>query len=252
MPDQRQHRGPHPEDALLFARDAWPKLQHAVEHLSWLLTRGYAEPSALKLVGDHFQLAARQRIAVRRAACADQALAARAANCVPPAKLAGCHLALDGFNLLTTVEAALAGGVLLCCRDRCVRDMASVHGSYRKVLETQPALEHIGTFLATLDVSSVTWWLDRPVSNSGRLRQRIEQTARQHRWQWTVELVPDADRPLQSTSEIVVSADSGILDRCHRWSNITPQILTALSTSLWLVPMVGDAAQLSPEDRCRS
>src|SRR5688500_10446127 len=52
MPDHRSHRGPHPEDAGLFAPAVHPTLRSAVADLSWLLTRGYADPSALKLVGD--------------------------------------------------------------------------------------------------------------------------------------------------------------------------------------------------------
>ena len=69
MPDSRQHRGPHPRDAELFAEAALPRLREAVAHYSWLLGRGYAEVAALALVGDHFQLTVRQRQAVQRASC---------------------------------------------------------------------------------------------------------------------------------------------------------------------------------------
>ena len=61
MPDKRCHRGAHPEDARLFDESKWPVLRSAVADLSWLLTRGYAERSGLKVVGDHFQLESRQR-----------------------------------------------------------------------------------------------------------------------------------------------------------------------------------------------
>ncbi len=71
MPDQRQHRGPHPEDTQLFAPEYWPRLREATRDLSWLLSRGYASPSALKLVGDRYSLNVRQRIAVARCACGE-------------------------------------------------------------------------------------------------------------------------------------------------------------------------------------
>ena len=64
MPDTRTHRGPHPEDAKLFAPAAWPALREATAELCWLLSRHYAAPSALKLVGDRHQLSARQRAAL--------------------------------------------------------------------------------------------------------------------------------------------------------------------------------------------
>ncbi len=59
---------------------------------------------------------------------------------------------VDAFNLITTVEAALAGGVLIKGRDGCLRDMASMHGSYRKVAETIPALHCIGEVMAAADL----------------------------------------------------------------------------------------------------
>ena len=69
MPDRRTHRGPHPEDAELFATAAIPALRAAAADLTWLLDRGYAVSSSLKLVGDRHYLAVRQRVAVARCVC---------------------------------------------------------------------------------------------------------------------------------------------------------------------------------------
>ena len=77
MPDRRAHRGPHPEDARLFAAEVHPALRRATGDLCWLLSRGYARESSLKLVGDRYGLLARQRIAVARCACSDEAAADR-------------------------------------------------------------------------------------------------------------------------------------------------------------------------------
>ena len=186
MPDTRRHRGPHPEDKRLFAREHWPLLRSAVADLNWLLTRGYAEPSALKLVGDRHWLDRRQRIAVMRCACSDQALESRRSRELDLRDLAGRRLLLDGYNVLTTVEAALAGGVILVGRDGCYRDMASVHGTYRKVDETLPALEHIGRLLDQSAVANCLWYLDSPVSNSGRLKTVMLEFALEREWPWQV------------------------------------------------------------------
>lgn len=235
MPDKRSHRGPHPRDPALFDRQAEPVLREAVRHLSWLLTRGYAEPSSLKLVGDRFALTDRQRIAVRRSSCADQQLAARRDSEIPCSALGGLCVAIDGFNLLTTIEAALCGGVLLKGRDGCCRDMASMHGSYRKVAETTPALELIGDFLVASGVSSARWWLDRPVSNSGRLRTIMNDLARERGWDWTIELAADPDAILSESDEIVVTADSQILDRCARWCSLAKAIVETRIDDAWIL-----------------
>jgi len=220
VPDQRRHRGPHPDDVRLFGADALPALQTAVAELAWLLTRGYPHASSLKLVGDRHALESRQRLAVSRCTCGDADAARRQQRQVSPQSLAGCRIELDGYNVLTSIEAALSGGVLLLARDGVLRDMASMHGSYRKVDETLPALELIGQTLAGFGVSEALWLLDRPVSNSGRLKKIIEDLAGQWGWTWQVELVHDPDAELMQSDEIVATADSAILDLCEAWFNL--------------------------------
>jgi len=209
----------------LFHPDRHVALATAVRHLSWLLSRDYALPSALKLVGDRFQLTKRQRIAVQRCACSDAALAARQARRIDAGTLAGSSVAIDGYNLLTTVEAALAGAVILVGRDGCYRDMASMHGSYRRVEETRPAIEAVGKTLERAGVRSGDWYLDRPVSNSGRLKAFLLEVAGECGWAWTVDLADNPDKLLSEIDAVVVTADSVILDRCGRWFNLARAVV---------------------------
>ncbi len=220
MPDSRSHRGPHPEDGELFAPSQWERLRQATFDLSWLLTRGYVNPSALSLVGNRHRLTARQRLAVERAACSDKELVSRRLRQVHPEEVRGQRIFIDGYNILTTVEAALGGGILLRARDGAVRDMASMHGHYRKVLETIPAVELIGRALEHLQIAEAVWFLDRPVSNSGRLKTLITELATKNSWLWRVELVNSPDPILMEAPEIVATADSIVLDYCQRWLNL--------------------------------
>ena len=146
-------------------------------------------------------------------------------------------MSIDGFNLLTTIEAAFAGGVLLRGRDECLRDMASVHGSYRKVAETTPAIRAIGQFLGESPPELCTWWLDRPVSNSGRVSQLIMAIAQAEGWPWQTQLVPDPDHELRQTRDVVVTADSVILDACNAWVNLASGIVGRLVPHAWIVPL---------------
>jgi hypothetical protein len=237
VPDKRAHRGPHPDDTQLFAPEMWPRLQEAVVDLSWLWGRGYASVSALKIVGDRYLLDQRQRIAVGRCACSDEARDRRHRSRVEPGQLAGQTLWLDGYNVLTSVEAALAGGVILLARDGCFRDLASVHGTWRKVQETVPAIEIVGRYLAGLGVAETTWYLDRPVSNSGRLKMLLRQAANEQGWPWTVELVPDPDKILATTDCTIASADSAILDQCRRWVNLARAVIETSVPAARIVPL---------------
>lgn len=226
MPDKRTHRGRHPEDAGLFAPAAVPALRAAVADFSLLLTKGYAEKSTLKLVGDRFKLTDRQRSAVLRSACSNQQLNRRLSRQVALSAIRDQNLAIDGYNILITIEAAISGGVLFIARDSTYRDIASIHGTYRKVTETVPAIELIGQHLAALGLRSAEWFLDSPVSNSGRLKTLICQIARDHHWPWQVRLTFNPDAELIKTDCIVASSDSVILDACYRWTNLAAEIIS--------------------------
>ena len=99
-------------------------------------------------------------------------------------QLANRNLEVDALNLLITLESALSGGVVLHARDGTYRDMASIHGSYRKVDQTMAAIQLAGDFFHRRHVDSVLWRIDRPVSNSGRLRAMLAQQAADSGWNW--------------------------------------------------------------------
>lgn len=212
-------------------------MRSATDDLCWLLDRGYAVRSSLQLVGNRYQLRERQRLAVWRCADRSEAIRARRDRQVAVAELAGACVWLDGYNVLTSIEAALGGGVLLAARDGCIRDMASMHGSYRKVAETIPALRLIGAVLAEHGAAECRWLLDSPVSNSGRLKGMLLETAAAEGWQWTAEVVPDPDRVLGETDELVATSDSVILDRCPRWVNLVREVVTSRIPGAWIVDL---------------
>jgi hypothetical protein len=239
MPDKRSHRGPHPADAKLFAPDAIGDLQLAVADFSLLLTKGYAEKSALKLVCDKFSLTERQRLAVMRSACSDQHLTSRNQRCVAIEELAGQGIAIDGYNVLITIEAAMSGACVFKGRDGCFRDLASIHGTYRKVTETIPALQLVGEFLKEIGVNEATWLLDRPVSNSGRLKTLISELARDSNWNWEIELLLSPDAELKKTDLIVASSDSVVLDCCKKWGNLATEIIKSKLSSVRVIDLSG-------------
>jgi hypothetical protein len=254
----------------MFEPAAQPRLRAAASDFCWLLSRGYPHDSGLKLVGDRYDLVARQRVAVSRCCCSDAEAARRRSSQVGAERLGGVALWLDGYNVLTTIEAALAGGVILAARDGAYRDMASMHGSYRKVAETLPALELLGRTIAAYHVAECRWFLDRPVSNSGRLKGIIEELGASRGWPWGVELVADPDavladagagaavqlpsqpgqlppQPGQLPSQpgqlpvrpgvVVATADSAILARSAAWFNLAREVVTQHVPAAWVVEL---------------
>lgn len=236
MPDQRRHRGPHPEDTRLFATNQVSALQAATVDLRWLLDRHYALQSSLKLVGDRYTLTTRQRTAVSRCVCTTDQQQRRWKNRLHD--IGGTsEIWIDGYNVLTSIEAALSGGVMLCGHDGCLRDMASMHGSYRKVEETVPALQLVGHHLTASGVGRVHWLLDEPVSNSGRLRSMMLELGKAEQWPWEVELVPDPDPILAVCPHVIATADSEILNQARSWYPLVNQLVQDAIPTAWIVDL---------------
>jgi hypothetical protein len=234
---QQIHRGPASKDKELFGESQLPALRAAALDLCWLLDHGYALRSAIELVGNRHNLTARQRIAVSRCVCSAEAMRHRRESELAPADLRGRELWLDGYNVLTVLESALSGGVVLVGRDGCCRDIAAIHKRYRKVRETIPVLRLIGEVTAGWGVSCVRWWLDQPVSNSGRLKTVIGEVAGAAGWNMPVELAFNPDKILWESGHVVATSDGVVLDRCRQWVNLSREIITTHLSQTWLLDL---------------
>lgn len=220
------HRGAHPQDAEQFADSELPDLRAAVYDLSWLRTRGYGDSAALKLVGDQYRLKRRQRNAVARCACRDQEREHRLRALLSPPDLKGAHLDIDAFNVLIPVEGALGGAYLFVGRDRAIRDVNPVQGTYRIVEETTPALRAIQQTLQELAVSGVTWHLDEHVSNVGRVKAKLGQIAPGSERTWRITVEPNVDASLKQASGPVATSDSAILDASSSWIHLEATVIS--------------------------
>jgi hypothetical protein len=101
-----------------------------------------------------------------------------------------------------------------------------------------PAVELIGQFLANR-VDGCLSYLDRPVSNSGRLKRILLEVAARRGWPWDVELVADPDRVLAAESGPIATADSAILDHCMAWVNLAREIVGTCVPLARLVDLAG-------------
>ncbi|MBA7692389.1 hypothetical protein ES703_100956 [subsurface metagenome] len=133
----------------------------------------------------------------------------------------------------------MSGGVIFKGRDGCFRDLASIHGTYRKVTETIPAVRLIGEFLGEIGVAKALWLLDSPVSNSGRLKTLIGELARKNNWNWEIELLLSPDAALKKTAAVVASSDSVVLDGCKRWVNLATEIIKKKLASARVIDLSG-------------
>jgi hypothetical protein len=187
---------------------------------------GYPDKASLKLVGDRFRLTERQRMAVLRGACSNADLKLRKAKELRENELKGKTILIDGFNLLISLETALSGGLIFVGRDGGYRDLASVHGTYKRVTTTQEAVEMVGRFCKKQEVEKLIWYFDTPVSNSGRLKVLLYEIAEQNGWNWEIILDFNPDKVLKEAEEgVVVSSDAMVINECVEWVNLSSILL---------------------------
>lgn len=210
---------------MYFSEKYTTALTAATDDMCWLLSRGYAGNSALQLVGNRYKLNKRQRSAVSRICCSEADKVNRAKTECTPAELQNETIEIDGFNLLIWLESALSGAFTFKTRDGLYRDISSVHGSYKRVVKTEEAIITVGRILQKIRVAKVKWYLDKPISNSGRLKTMLAEIAVREGFDWEIELVYNPDKVLAESKNIVVSSDGWILDRAENWFNLNAYLL---------------------------
>ncbi|MGI6736823.1 MAG: DUF434 domain-containing protein [Anaerovoracaceae bacterium] len=219
-------RGFVPKDARFFSADALPLLRTAARHIRFLINEGYDIKSASTYVGNHFLLSERQRLALVRSLATDRQLAGRRRRECTTADLHGRTAHVDGFNTIITLETALCDSPLFRGMDGAIRDLAGLRGSYRLIAETSAAIRLLLDRLQRAEVRKAVIYLDAPVSNSGRLKQRIAELyeAKSPAMGLDLQVLRDVDRTLMR-QECVVTADAMILDQCRSWYNLTARCL---------------------------
>ncbi len=227
-------RGFDENDQRWFSNEAISKLKTAQKEVQWLLDRGYRQDGAITFVGNHYLLSSRQRLALQRATSTSLQYKKRRSNMLPLEDAKNGCLYIDGFNLIITIEVALSKSIIILGNDGVMRDLAGLRGTYRLIEQTDIALELIGKSFRELSIPGAKFYLDAPVSNSGRLCSRILRHA--DKWDIPVEvkLVPNVDAVLRDIGRVVTS-DSVIIDKCISWFNLSRKIIDDYIKDAWVV-----------------
>lgn len=216
-------RGYAPNDTTEFYGDAVRKLHLAGQDLYYLLNRGYPIKSASVFVGNHFLLSERQRLALARAVSSGKSIENRRGKALQDIP-EGSVVHIDGFNTIITLEVALSGSLLLKCMDGTVRDLAALRGTYRLIDKTAQAITMIGKMLERYKIGKAVFYLDAPVSNSGRLKEQIGTMLEQFPFEVQIEVIHNVDTTLEKL-ENVITGDAIILDKCKSWINLNSKII---------------------------
>jgi hypothetical protein len=221
-----KNRGKDSGDDKLFGRGRIQlKLKAAVDDLSYLMGKGYAQRSATALVGNRYRLNLRQQKAVMGMSASDLQVESRQKNSLPVSAISGKELVVDGFNVLILLESFLSNAYIFKGRDGFFRDLSGVHGSYKKVQQTDGAIGIMAGFHLSANVLSMHWFFDKPVSNSGKLKQLVESIALEKGLRWKVSLTYTTDKDIVKENKTVLSSDAWILDNAPANFNLAGHLL---------------------------
>ena len=190
-------RGYVPTDEKEFKNQNLYKLYKASDDLLYLLNRGYKIKGASTFVGNHYLLSERQRLAlVRGISKYDDVIKRKAKEITNLSNIEVVHI--DGFNTIITLEVALSNSLIIKSMDETIRDLAGLRGTYSVIDKTEVAIKLIGEFLLEHKIKKAIFYLDRPVSNSGRLKMKILEMFEGLELQIEVENIDNVDSILQS------------------------------------------------------
>jgi hypothetical protein len=234
-----RNRGKNTGDDTLFGSEKQlSKLKLAVEDMQYLLSRDYPEKAASDLVGNRYRLKTRQIQALRGASASIQQLHSRQLKHVGTSDLKEKTVYLDGFNVLILLESLLSDAYVFEGLDGCIRDLSGVHGTYKRVNQTLRAVELVASFYRKNQIHQLVWIFDKPVSNSGRIKQIVLDFAKDHQLNWDADLQFNPDKFLAESSAIVISSDAWILDHCKEWFNLIGYLITEESLPVNLIKMM--------------
>ena len=104
---------------------------------------------------------------------------------------------------------------------------------YRIIDKTEKAIELILQTLSNLDVRRASFILDKPVSNSGSLKQLILAISKNFNIDVEVDLDMNPDQ-LFVGKENVISSDGPVLQRSSNWFNLNSMIVRDMIPDTWI------------------
>jgi len=203
------------------------RLKQAAEESAWLVRRGYLTDAVAEFVASQRELDAEHRAVLRASTRLDAHYPHHIARELDPEDVAKRPLRVDAASVLSTVAAALRGGVLLQSPAGVVCDPGFTRPG--SPTELDAAVDRICGALRAARPSLARWfvddsapWADALAASIGRRRGKLGME---------LERVPDGSAALAGAS-FVVSSDPAVLDQCVSWFNLVTRALEGTSANV--------------------
>jgi hypothetical protein len=219
--------------------ESFSHLRKAATDFRFLLARSYPRNAALTLVGNRFKLDHTARQLLHRGVFAPEIAAARRAKLRLLRELSGLSLALDGHNVLITLECAMRGIPLVAADDGFVRDVGQVSRAFKVSPETDRVLALLGDYLARLSGGPFRVFYDAPLSYSGELARRTAEMWAARGLKVTAQAVPVPERELAGFKGAIATSDTALIDAHESVVDLAGEIIRQHPE--WTVIALGDS-----------
>ena len=201
------------------------ELQEAAEDFRYLLNRGYPRKAALELVGNRYQLTFDQRHLLHRGVFSDADSKSRRKRRIPIGKVRSRDLAIDGYNVIITIEAGLSGQPLILGDDGFIRDISGLSGKFKKTEKTEEAFQLILDIVKRVKPLKTLFLFDSPISMSGELAQEVRSLLKKESLLGDARAVKVPEKILIGFPGIVATSDTAIIDQSKQLVDLPGYIL---------------------------
>jgi hypothetical protein len=200
-------------------------LQEAAEDFRYLLNREYPRKASLELVGNRYGLDYDQRHLLHRGVFSDGNAELRRKRRIPLGKIRNKNLAIDGHNVIITVEAGLTRRPLILADDGFIRDISGLSGAFKKTSKTEEALQLIFSALRKAKPRQTLFLFDSPISMSGKLAQEVRNLLKKHHLRGDSVAVRVPENILIGFQGVVATSDTAIIDQTKKVVDLAGAII---------------------------
>jgi hypothetical protein len=201
-------------------------IQEPAEDFRYLLNRRYPRKAALELVGNRYGLTSDERHLLHRRVFSRVDSQARRKKKISVREIRNKDLAIDGHNVLITIEAALSGRPLILADDGFVRDISGLSGSFTKSKTTETAIQLILNVLKKWKPRKTLFLFDAPISMSGKLAEEIRDRLKQMNLPGDATAVKVPEKILIGFPGVIATSDTAIINPSQKVLDLAGYIIT--------------------------
>ena len=214
--------------------------QKAAEDFRYLLTRGYPRMAALGWVGNRYGLTSDERHLLHRGVFSNKDSETRRKKIASLKEIRTKDFAIDGHNVLITIEAGLSGRPLILGDDGFIRDISGLSGSFKRTEITEKAIVLIIDAIKIIRPRQTLFLFDSPISRSGELAQEVRSHLKREELPGDALAVKVPEKILIEINGIIATSDTALMDQVPKVFDLAGHIIKkdiGLTSPLHFLPI---------------